>query len=291
MIEGQTEGAKTAAADKKPAKTYPKATKTTLVVNVTKFFAVPGEKLVKLPNPFTFMDMLAFVQSFVPGFQAINHLIITGQRLDKRQQAGYTQEIFDLENGSICVLGDEVVTDKTPNTLAAEIQKKRPPSPAKKPTKKAGTAEALGIASTSGAVQKPAQLVQRSVYDPATLKKYDIHGLLPSLRGTGKSSSALSREEIRTALIENIRSYNQLRDLEDKNLENMKNLKYSTKNDKLKKAAEVLQADDIGGFVYDDVQGYELENLIEVGSFLEDKPMEVEDWVHLYKHLVDYFGD
>ena len=101
----------------------------------------------------------------------------------------------------------------------------------------------------------------------------------------------MTREQVRSILMEHIRSYNQLRDLEDKNLENMKNLKYSTKNDKLKQAAEVLMRDDVGGFVYADVQGYELEGLVEIATFLEDKPMEVEDWVHLYKHLVDYFGD
>ena len=288
MIDEQI---KPAATQKDATKqTYPKASRTALIVNGTKMFPIDEKTLAKLPDPFTFMDMLEFVKGFVPGFEAISTIIISGMTLNKKEQAGYAHEVFDMQNGSICVLGDEVHNASADHEHVSTSSFTRTASPPRKQNKKAGTAESLGIVSTSSVAQVTAS-VPNAPFDPATLKKYHLDKLLQTKTGPLRGSAQMTREQVRSILMEHIRSYNQLRDLEDKNLENMKNLKYSTKNDKLKQAAEVLMRDDVGGFVYADVQGYELEGLVEIATFLEDKPMEVEDWVHLYKHLVDYFGD
>ena len=120
------------------------------------------------------------------------------------------------------------------------------------------------------------------VYEAKTLKKYGIDKIID-----GKTNS----KDIREKIIEYIRGYNQLRELEDKNIENQKSVKYSTREEVLKKMGKELREDDIGGYFYHDVNGYELEHLVQAAVLLEDKPMDIEDWIHLYKHLVNYFGD
>ena len=120
------------------------------------------------------------------------------------------------------------------------------------------------------------------------LKKMEKEGLVERVL-EGKAGT---QREVREKVVKFIRSYNQLRDLEDKNLENNTSVRYSTRDEIFIGLVKRLRKDDIGGYIYhDDVKGYDLEELIQIGAELEDKPMEVEDWVHLYKHLVKYFGD
>ena len=115
------------------------------------------------------------------------------------------------------------------------------------------------------------------------LKKMEKEGLVERVL-EGKAGT---QREVREKVVKFIRSYNQLRDLEDKNLENNTSVRYSTRDEIFIGLVKRLRKDDMGGYIYhDDVKGYDLEELIQIGAELEDKPMEVEDWVHLYKHLV-----
>lgn len=84
---------------------------------------------------------------------------------------------------------------------------------------------------------------------------------------------AADTETIREALIKYIKTYNQIRDLEDKNLENSNNLRYTSRDDFFKKMVERLRKDDLGGYIYQNVAGYDLEELIHIATELESKQM------------------
>lgn len=81
-------------------------------------------------------------------------------------------------------------------------------------------------------------------------------------------------EDIRKKIIDYIKTYNQLRDLEDKNMENKASLKYAeSRGDFFQKIVDRLLKDDLGGFMYQDVKGYDLEELVHVATDLESKVM------------------
>jgi ubiquinone biosynthesis protein Coq4 len=85
---------------------------------------------------------------------------------------------------------------------------------------------------------------------------------------------AKETQEIRTKVIDYIRTYNQLRDLEDKNLENKNALKYAeSRSEFFRNIVNKLQKDDLGGYMYQDVKGYDLEELIQIATDLESKIM------------------
>lgn len=87
------------------------------------------------------------------------------------------------------------------------------------------------------------------------------------------TDGATDTETIREAIIKYIKTYNQIRDLEDKNLENSNSLRYTTKDDFFRKMVERLRKDDLGGYMYQNVGGYDLEELIHIASELENKQM------------------
>jgi hypothetical protein len=75
-------------------------------------------------------------------------------------------------------------------------------------------------------------------------------------------------------MIDHIKSYNQIRDLEDKNLENKASLKYAeNRGDFFQAIVDRLQKDDLGGYMYQDVKGYDMEELVHVATDLENKVM------------------
>ena len=145
-----------------------------------------------------------------------------------------------------------------------------------------------------GNKKRAAKKAKQDQMDAEQIKPFQFN--LEALNNHGVTSErvlgkAKTTEEIRDKIIQYIKTYNQLRDLEDRNLENSTNIKYSTKDDFFRKMKDRLLKDDLGGYMYQTVKGYDLEELIHIATELEDKQMEIEDWVHLYKHLVDYFGD
>ena len=85
--------------------------------------------------------------------------------------------------------------------------------------------------------------------------------------------NATDTASIRDKIINYIRGYNQIRDLEDKNMENKTSLKYADRGDMFQKIVERLQKDDLGGYMYQDVKGYDLEELIHIATELENKQM------------------
>lgn len=85
---------------------------------------------------------------------------------------------------------------------------------------------------------------------------------------------ATTPDEIRNKLINYIKTYNQIRDLEDKNLENKTALKYAeSRGDFFQTIVDRLQKDDLGGYMYQDVKGYDLEELVHIATELENKQM------------------
>jgi hypothetical protein len=78
---------------------------------------------------------------------------------------------------------------------------------------------------------------------------------------------------IRETLVNYIRTYNQIRDLEDKNLENSSSLRYTAKDDFFRVMVERLRKDDLGGYMYQSVNGYDLEELIHIAAEVENKQM------------------
>lgn len=97
------------------------------------------------------------------------------------------------------------------------------------------------------------------------MKKYKID--------TQVTEGATDTQNIREAIINYIRTYNQIRDLEDKNMENSTSLRYTSKDDFFRKMVERLRKDDLGGYMYQTVNGYDLQELIHIATELESKQM------------------
>ena len=206
----------------------------------------------------------------------VQEAYLNGKQIERRGE-GVPVDLF--LGKVVVVLLDQIV--KSPNNKEGEMVTEN-------------KSDVMNQVKQIGSKKRAANKVKQNDMDTEKTKPFEFN--LETLKNFGVNSErvlgkAKTTEEIRDKIIQYIKTYNQLRDLEDRNLENSTNVKYSTRDEFFRKMKDRLLKDDLGGYMYQTVKGYDLEELIHIATELEDKQMEIEDWVHLYKHLVDYFGD
>jgi hypothetical protein len=244
-------------------------------------FAVPPERFT-LPDAFTILDLeriilgeLTLTDKSVKSIKILD-CYYNGSKLDRRDQNEFVKSQYDFKKHTLVV---RAILKREAAPLPKEDEKetladKKKGGNSKKGKKMDAEGENLPT------VVSKTENKQNRMIDPKVLQRM---GAEPSI------VEAKTPEEQRSKIVEYIRTYNQLRELEDRNLENKSSIKYSSKGEAFRKIVNLLRQDDIGGYIYGDAKGYDLEQLIQVATDLEGKQMEVDDWAELYKYLIDYY--
>ena len=220
---------------------FAKNAKVTFCVNGHRFVELDSKQLGALPDRFGFFELEQLLRPHAD--IKILEVFVAGEALDRKNQEGYPRAV--LEQQSVVVIMAE---ESAPEELKPP-QKKQPKRGAKEAKPKMDLEE-----------PEPRFRFDRKAYEDLGLEERVLRGVK-------------SQEDIRERLLWFIRSFNQLRDLEDKNLENNTSVKYSTRDEIFIDIKQRLKKDDVGGYIYQDVKGYDLEELIQIGAELEDKPM------------------